>query len=399
MSLLFWLSLLSFGLTLSATFEIALGMRRLVRLRDVPPAGDGELPKVSIVIPACNEADTIGPALQSVLGLAYPDLEVLVVNDRSTDGTGDVLRHMRQRYPRLKVIEITELPAGWMGKAHALQEGARQATGAYLLFTDADILLEKTTLSRAMAHVLRNRLDHLSLFFKNIGGGGLLNTLMLDVGGGLLLLFKPWKAKEKNSKHFMGVGAFNLVRAEAYRAIGGHRSFAMHPVDDIVLGKVLKRKGFSQECLLGDDFVRVEWYATIRELIRGVMKNTFAVYDFSISWLALGCLLVLVMGIVPAWGLLVATGAARALFAGSVAIRLFFFALGLRLAGVPPGNALWSLVTPFLSIYIAVKAAVVTLRNDGITWRGTHYSLDEMRKGERLLWVRGWSRSTPNRAI
>ena len=385
MTLLFWLAILAFGLTLAANLEIAFGLKRMLHLSEIQPRQDGGLPGISIIIPACNEADTIEPALRSVLELDYPDLEIIVIDDRSTDGTGEVLARMQRKYPQLNFLKVTKLPNGWMGKAHALQHGAEKAAGEYFLFTDADIVMEKTTLRRAMHHMLQNRLDHLSLFFENIAAGGLLNSLFLDIGGGLLLLFKPWQAKDQKSSKFMGVGAFNLVRAEAYRAIGGHKSFAMHPIDDIMLGKRLKQNGFAQDCLLGDGFIQVRWYGTVKNLISGVMKNTFAIYDFSVPRVLIGCLLVLIMGILPVWGLVLATGVARLLFAATVITRLVSFAYGLRLAAVPFWQALWSLVTPYLNIYIAVKAAVITKRNNGITWRGTHYSLDDMKKGAGLF--------------
>lgn len=384
MTLFFWLTLLSFCLTLAVTVEIGLGMQRMHHIRDVPPSTAAELPRVSIIIPACNEAKTIELALQSVLSLDYPDLEILVINDRSTDGTATVLQALKQKYPHLKLFTISELPVGWMGKAHALQFGADQATGGYLLFTDADIVIQRSTLLRAMGYVLGNDLDHLSMLFKNTAEGGLLNTLLLELGGGLLHLFKPWLAKQRDSGRFMGVGAFNLVRSSAYLAIGGHRSFAMHPIDDIMLGKIIKRRGFSQDCLLGDDFIKVEWYGSIGALIDGLMKNAFALYDFRVPRVLAGCLLILLLGVLPSWGLLLGSGLAQSLCGAVVVVRFLSFAHGLTYTPVSSWNAIWALVTPYINIYIAVKAMVTTLRRRGIIWRGTHYSLAAMKSGGGL---------------
>ncbi|MBW2671644.1 MAG: glycosyltransferase family 2 protein [Deltaproteobacteria bacterium] len=236
--LLFWLAVIFLFLTIACTLDIALGMRRMTHIGNVPPIQQKNLPKVSVIIPACNEAATIEPALRSVLTMDYANLEVIVVNDRSTDETGTVLKRIQKEYPHLQIRQILHLPKGWLGKNHALQHGAGHAQGEYLLFTDADIIMEKTAVARGISHMLENRLDHMSMFFKNIAPGGLLNALFLDVGVGLLLLFKPWKAKDPNSKRYIGVGAFNLVKASAYKAISGHRSIALHPIDDIMLGKV-----------------------------------------------------------------------------------------------------------------------------------------------------------------
>jgi len=375
----FWIALISLLLTITICLEIAMGMRRMTHIKNVPMLGSKKAPLVSIIIPACNEAATIEPALRSILSLEYDHLEIIVVNDRSTDKTRETLERMRSQYPRLRVFHLTDLPPGWLGKNHALQFGAGHAMGKYLLFIDADISLEKTTLSRAMHHILENRLDHVSMFFENISSNGLLNALFLEGVGGLMLLFKPWKAKDKQSGRYMGVGAFNLVKASAYRAVGCHRAVAMQPIDDIMLGKVLKRQGYGQDCLLGYGFVTVQWYGTVRELIHGVMKNTFAMFNYRVSLVLAGAVFIFLLNILPWWALIFTDGITRILFGSAILVRCIAFVKGFADAGINPASAVWSPVTPYVNIYIAVKAAVVTIRNKGINWRGTHYSLDELK--------------------
>jgi hypothetical protein len=146
------------------------------------------------------------------------------------------------------------------GRTVALKLGAKSGSGEILLFTDADIEMEKNTISRAVAAMEGQRLDHLSLIFQTVGGNWLLNGMVLDAAIGLLALFRPWKAQDGKSSHFMGVGAFNMVRTSAYRAVGGHDGIRMHPIDDIMLGKIIKEQGFRQMCLLGQPLVRVCWY-------------------------------------------------------------------------------------------------------------------------------------------
>jgi len=382
--LLFWLSAISLLLTVVYTLDIALGMRRMTHIGDVPPIQQKNLPKVSVIIPACNEAATIEPALRSVLTMDYANLEVIVVNDRSTDETGSVLKRIQKEYPHLKIRQISDLPKGWLGKNHALQHGAEHVQGEYLLFTDADIIMEKTAVARGISHMLENRLDHVSICFKNIAQGGLLNALFLDVGAGLMFLFKPWKAKDPNSKRYIGVGAFNLVKASAYRTIGGHRSIALHPIDDIMLGKVIKHHGLSQDCLLGHNFVQVKWYATVREFIDGCMKNGFALYNYSIARVLFVVLIVVTLNILPLWAFFFTSGITRSLFGAVIIIRILSYAHGLSNIGITPWYSIWSLVTPYIGIYITIKAAVVTTKNKGIVWRGTFYPLDEL-KTNRIL--------------
>ncbi len=378
MALFFWLAIIVLFLTTAMSLEVALGMRRMTKIRDILPMQQEDVPKVSVIIPACNEADTIEPALQSVLELDYGNLEIIVVNDRSTDDTGAVVDRMKRKYPNIILHKISELPKGWMGKSHALQSGAEQAQGEYLLFTDADVMMEKTTLSRAIQHMLENKLDHMSMFWGSSAPGGLLNAMIMDAGGGLMLLFKPWKAKDRKSKRYMGVGAFNLVRATAYRAIDGHSAFSMHPIDDIMLGKVLKQRGFSQDCLLAQELLQVKWYVTVRDFINGVMKNTFALYHFSVMKVLLGILFIIMLNVLPFWAFFFTSGITRALFGTTVIIRIVSFVNAFLEAKISPWYSLWSLVSPYINIYIAIKAAITTILNKGITWRGTHYSLDEL---------------------
>lgn len=379
MLVFFWLAVISLFLTVVCTLETALGMRRMTVLDDVPLLQRENVPKVSVIIPACNEAATIEPALKSILAMDYADLEVIAVNDRSVDRTGAILEEMQKQYPGLQIYDISELPEGWLGKNHALQYGAERARGEYLLFTDADIIMEKSSLARAMHHMLENRLDHMSMFFKNIAPGGLLNALILDAGGGLMLFLKPWKAKDPNSKRYMGVGAFNLVKSTVYKAIDGHKTIAMHPIDDVMLGKMIKQIGFSQDCLLGHNFIQAEWYVTVREFINGLMKNTFAFCNYNMANVLFGVLVVVIMNILPLLAVFLTSGITRGLFGTAVMVRILSFANGFSKTGINPWYSTWALVTSYIYIYIALKAAITTTINRGIIWRGTYYSLDELK--------------------
>ncbi|MFP3983058.1 MAG: glycosyltransferase [Desulfurivibrionaceae bacterium] len=383
LNFLFWLAAASLLGNIYVSGTVVRGVRRMTHIRDVPRLKGGGIPRVSVVIPACNEEKTITPALESVLNLDYPGLEVIVVNDRSTDYTGKVLEGIKKRYPELRVFTVTELPRGWLGKCHALQYGAERARGEYILFTDADVIMERSTLSRAMHHVLANRLDHLCMFFSNMASGGLLNTLLMEIAGGLLLFFKPWKAGDPESRHFMGVGAFNLVKSSAYRAIGGHRSIALQPIDDIMLGRAIKESGYAQDCLLGTGFVRVAWYSRVGDLVRGLMKNIFAACDYRTGRVLAGIALILFLNVLPFWGALLSTGSVSLLFLIAVLVRLGSFAGGLPASGLSPWYAPWALVTPYIQIYIIIRATVITLRNKGITWRGTYYPLADLKDKNR----------------
>lgn len=370
---------------LYATVAIILGVRRMRSLGDIPPLAAERQPRVSVIVPACNEEGTIEEALRTLLALEYSNLELIVVNDRSTDRTGQVLAGLQAEHPRLTVHNIAKLPEGWLGKTHALSQGARLATGEYLLFTDADILFAKTTLARAMTLMTGEGTDHLCLIFRNISRGLLLNAMMVDAGGGLYFLFKPWLARGPHRRHFMGVGAFNLVRKSVYQAIGGHEQLRMHPLDDLMLGKVIKQSGFRQDCLSGFDFLRVRWYASPGEMVRGLMKNIFALFSFRVSRVLAAVLGVCILTVFPPWGALLLSGWPQLICLLTVGVRLISFAWGCRLTGTSMAAVPLALVTPYLNIYILLRGMLTTIARDGIDWRGTHYPLAALRKNLPIL--------------
>ena len=152
-SLLLILALTTCILWLLIAVELASGDRKLGVLEDVTPDLPAPAPKVSIIIPARNEERNIQAALQSVLGQEYRNLEFIVIDDRSTDGTASILANMAGSDPRLRVHTITQLPPGWLGKNHALDLGARHATGELLLFTDADVVMHRSAVQIGRAHV------------------------------------------------------------------------------------------------------------------------------------------------------------------------------------------------------------------------------------------------------
>jgi glycosyltransferase involved in cell wall biosynthesis len=370
--------------------DILLADRYLERLEHVPPLDAAEPPLVSVIIPALNEEREIETALTSVLSLDYPKLEIVVLNDRSTDATPAILDRMAARHPRLRVIHIKELPAGWLGKNHALHVGARQAGGEFLLFTDADVHMAPDTLSRAASRMIEHELDHICLLPSMTAPGSLLSMLIADSLSGLISLFRPWLISRPGSRYFLGGGAFNLVRRSAYPGFGGHRPIRLCPVDDILLGRLAKESNGRCECLNGRRFVSVSWYRSVGEMVRGMRKNSFALLDYRLDLLAAATLVIICGNILPLWGLLLLDGAARLLCGGIVAISCLTMALAVRAFGAPPASLLWFPVTPYIKLYIFWQAVLFTLMQGGIDWRGTFYPLEELKRHKVSIfaWVR-----------
>lgn len=378
----FWPALFA-ALSMAVLFVDGLrGARSLRRLHDVAPVPDAEAPPASVVIAARNEERNIEHALASVLAQRYGPLEVVVVDDRSTDSTGAILDRMAAANPRLRVVHVTELPPGWLGKNHALHVGAAEARGEYLLFTDADVVMEPDTLARAVGHMRAERLDHAAA-----GPRVELPSLPLRVFVVLFSLFfaiafRPWKVRDPRSTAHIGVGAFNLVRAEAYRAAGGHEPIRMRPDDDLKLGKLMKKHGFRQDFVVATESIRVEWYRTFGELVRGLMKNGFAGVDYRVWFVVATTVAQLLVFVLPWAAVWFTGGAAQLLFGAAVAMAFVMYAGAARGQGVSPLYGVFFPVATLAFLYIVWRATIVTIARGGIDWRGTHYALDELRANE-----------------
>jgi glycosyltransferase involved in cell wall biosynthesis len=378
------LSIICLILTTAVIAELSIGFASLAALKDQHYESSAA-PTVSVIVPACNEEENLEAGLRSLAAQKHEQLEIIVVNDRSTDGTGEVIDRVRGEFPQIRRIDIEELPPGWLGKPHALQRGAEAATGDYLLFTDADVVLETTTICRAVAAMKQKNLDHLALVFKNSTSGGLLNAIVADIGAGLLWLIKPWRVQVKKSRFFVGVGAFNMVRADVYRTIGQHEQIRMQVIDDLFLGKLIKRGGYRQECMDGRGFVEVPWYLSVSELISGLMKNVFAFFNYNLWYMLLGLLALGLVVVLPYWGALFYEGSVRWFFIGAIAVRVLGIGVGLISSGVEKRALCWLLVTPFIVLYIIVRATMSAVVHGGISWRGSFYPLDRLRKQEWVL--------------
>ena len=382
MNFTFWLSLLAFLGSAATLIEIARGLRKLRHLNDSAPAPRENCPDISIVLAALDEADTIEPALRSVLALDYARLEIIAVNDRSTDATGEILERLALEQPKLRVLHVRELPAGWLGKNHALFQGAQLAGGDYLLFTDADVVFQPSVIARAAAHCELNRLDHLAVFPSVPVTEPLLAMLLLMFKGALLSRYKPWKAPH-SPRHFLGIGAFNMVRASVYRKAGGHGAIPLAVLDDIVLGRLMKQHGGRQEILNGSGAIAVEWYRSTRQLIRGVRKNAFASLDYSMAKLLGATALLLLVRFWPWIGLLATDGAAWWLNLAAILAALAFYLDLLRDTGWSRWCLAFMPVSSLVAIYALWNGSLSALLGGGIEWRGTRYSLDELRRAHR----------------
>jgi glycosyltransferase involved in cell wall biosynthesis len=354
-------------------------------------------PRVSVIVPARNEEDSVEQCLRSLLALDYDNYEVIAVNDRSTDRTGEIMErvmhdsHFSQKKrevghpistsPELRVIHHSELPRGWLGKTHAMWTAANTASGDWLLFTDADVLFKPDSVRRALAYAEHEHADHVVLFPRMI---------MKRPGEYMMIAFfqsmfmfghRPWKVADPSTDDHMGVGAFNLVRRRVYEAVGTYRALRMEVLDDMKLGKVVKNAGFAQRNVFGGDLISIRWAHGAFGVVNNLTKNFFAVLSFQ-SWrTVISALGLAFLNYGPFLGLWLAHGWARVAYGiALVSMLLIYIGMSWRSA-VPAYYLLLHPVSTTLFIYTLLRSMILTLWNDGIVWRGTKYPLEELRRG------------------
>jgi glycosyltransferase involved in cell wall biosynthesis len=345
-------------------------------------------PRVSIIVPARNEAEHLRESITRLLALDYPNYEIIAVDDRSTDSTGSILdqaaiAHAQSKTanPWLKVIHVSELPSRWLGKTHAMWSAACQATGDWLLFTDADVLFKPDSLRRAVAYAETERTDHLVLFPRMI---------MKHPGERMMIAFfqalfvfghRPWKVADPNARDHMGVGAFNLVRRPVYEAIGTYEKLRLEVIDDMKLGKLTKNAGYRQRVVFGEDLISIHWAKGTFGVMRNLTKNFYALLSFQ-WWRTMASVIGLgLINLGPFLGVGLAHGWARLPYAVAL-LALFLIYYGMsRRSSIPSYYFVFHPISTGVFMFTLLRSMFHVIWNDGIIWRETRYPLDELRKG------------------
>ena len=361
--------------------RVALGALTLPWLKDFTAAGDGECPRVTLLFAARNEEEKLPQALGTLRQIDYPALEIVAANDRSTDNTEKILSAAARRDSRLKVMNIGDLPAGWLGKPHALQRAYEASSGEWLLFTDADVRFRPDAIRRAITLAQTKKLDHLTLMTDVEMHGFWEKTVLTFFGLGFHLATNPRGVSDPRSTAYLGIGAFQLVKRAAYEASGTHRRLCMEVLDDMKLAKIVKHTGFRSAVGVAQDFVTVRWHAGIRNIVRGVTKNFFAGAEFKLSIAALQLFGILCANMVPFVALPFAHGWMLGFVIISVLIALGFHAGTAWVMRASPFYAFTQPLGAAIFGYMLLRSTIVTLRQGGIVWRETFYPLDELRRG------------------
>ncbi len=340
-------------------------------------------PRVSIVVPACNEKADIEATLTRLLSLDYDNYEVIAVDDRSTDQTGEIMERIAAGAPggRLHVIRIAELPSGWMGKPHAMWSAGNRATGDWLLFTDADVLFKPDVLRRAVAYAEAEAADHLVLFPRMI---------MKRPGEKMMIAFfqtlfvfghRPWKVADPKTRDHIGVGAFNMIRRKVYEAVGTFEALRFEVLDDMKLGKVVKNAGYAQRNVFGADLTSIRWARGAMGVVDNLTKNFFAIMSFQWPRALASCLALAFLNLMPFAGVVLAHGWARLGYVVALFSMLSIYVGMSTKSDIPPYYFVLHPFSTALFVYTMLRSTFLTLGRGGVSWRGMFYPLEELRRG------------------
>ena len=361
---------------------------------DCPPPGPAGAPAVAVIFAARDEAAGVERATRSMLDeLADdPSLRLVAVDDRSSDATGAILDRLAAGQPRAEVVHVADLPAGWLGKTNALQQGSATpgaADARWLLFTDADVIFRPGAIRRAVAFAEAEGVDLLCVA-PEVDTRSAGERAFLTLFG---LLFSVYtsadRVADRRSRAHVGIGAFNLVRAEAFLAIGGFRHLALSVDDDMRLGQALKYAGYSTRLLLGRGAVAVRWQSGTWGMVRGVEKNFFAGLKFRLGRAGVVLAGILVVGVGPFAGLLVGPAWTRAGSTLGIAALVVMMAAAGRQSRIAWYYALTLPAAAGLVALALVRSTALTLARGGVVWRGRLYPLTTLKAHvrERDAWL------------
>ncbi|WP_404403650.1 glycosyltransferase [Jeotgalibacillus malaysiensis] len=337
--------------------------------------------KISVIVPARNEENHIEKSISSQLNQTYRQVEWILVNDRSTDQTGEQMERLAEKDHRVRVIHISKLPPGWLGKNYALYRGARAASGNVYLFTDADVIYEPDLLAKAAGYMKRMKIDHLTVSPDLQSKSFLLKGFVSFFLFGFSYYKRPWSANRDRSKSGMGIGAFNMITKTAYQQIGSHEAIRLRPDDDLQLGMHVKKYGLRQRMATAKSMLKVEWYPNIIEALKGLEKNAFAGLHYSYLFTFAAMSGVFISQVLPFLAIFSPDPNTAAMAWVCIgAIMAVYIPITRRLTSYSSFHALLFPVSAILFIIAVLRAALLTMVRGGVKWRGTIYPLKELKK-------------------
>jgi chlorobactene glucosyltransferase len=374
----FWITLAIGLVWLRRHLEVNRGGREHV-LSDRDARSDSDWPSLSVLVAAKDEEQNIARCIEGLLAQDYPNLRVIIANDRSADRTPEIIDEYARRDPRLTAVHVTELPAGWFGKNNAMQHALGQATGELLCFSDADCSYDSPLLLRAaVSFARRENVEFLSVL-PWLEARTLWEKMIQPVAGAIMVFwFPPRKVNDPNSSDAYANGAFMLMTRRAYEAIGGHAYARATLNEDMHMARQAKCVGVRLRVVQSDHLYRVRMYTGFKQIWRGWSRIFYGCFG-TLPRLLVSVVMLSIFSISPYLALLAsplvgASGgwlAAAAAFAiaAQQSILLRFYAL----TGNAPGWALTYPVGAAICLGMTLNA-MRRLAGKKTTWRGTAYA-------------------------
>jgi cellulose synthase/poly-beta-1,6-N-acetylglucosamine synthase-like glycosyltransferase len=340
-------------------------------------------PDLTVVAPACNEEEAIEATLRSLLASTGIRLQIVAVNDRSIDRTGErmdvVAAGARGGTHEIEVIHNHELASGWLGKTHALYLGVERSRAPWVLMTDGDVTFSPAVLGLALRHAMSVGTDHLvlipTLLWDGIGEGAMHGTIQALAQWAVRL----WKVKDQGSKDALGVGGFTLIRRETLDAVGGVKRMRMEVVEDVSLGFLVKGAGYRSSVALGPGLVKIRWMRGFLGIVGNMEKNGFAGFRYRLRVAVAAVLALLIQAVIPLAAMFLGGWGLAAGLINYVGITLTM--IGTRkLSGISPIASLLYAPCILVVAWALGRSTVLTIWRGGVVWRGTYYPLSELRK-------------------
>ena len=353
-----------------------------------PTPPPSQAPLISVCIPARNEERNIRACVEAMLAQDYPDLEAIVLDDRSTDATPSILADIASRDPRLRPISGSDLPEGWAGKPHALYQACKAARGEWLCFVDADTFVTGEALSACYAKAIETNADMFTIMTFQITGTFWEKVVMPLVMTALSVGFSPRKVNDPKRKDAIANGQFIMIKRSVYDAICGHESVKDQIVEDKAISEQVKWNGYRLVVADGYAVARTRMYTSLPEMWEGWTKNIYLGLRDQPSLLVLGVfgafLLLIATLFLPIWPLLgllwyLQGGGwlAATVIAKSLILWVFLIYVRARVAEAMDISAWYAFTTPLGAAVFAAMMLTSTwkvLSGKGVTWKGRMYT-------------------------
>ena len=375
------------GILLSWWVHSRNGMQIVVGTTHAPgiATSPGQVPpSISVIIPARNEGRNIRHCVQALLAQTYPNYEVIVVDDRSTDDTLPILKALAEENTRLHIVHGVELPPDWAGKPHALVQGVAASHGEWLCFVDADTFATPDLIWSTFASAVQHQADMFSILTEQELGSFWEKTILPLVFLGLSFGFPAEKVNDPKKPDAISNGQFILIKRSVYEAIGGHAAVKDRVDEDKAIAVIVKRSGYRLVVADGRRLASTRMYTSLPEMWEGWTKNIFLGLRDRLWLLGFGAFLGLLVSLaLPLWLLgglvwLSAGGGIAAAVVTSESVLLWAHLLWMRIQAcrgfdIPVGYALTLPLGALIFTAMILASAFNVISGRGVTWKGRRY--------------------------